>query len=37
VLHLLALAREIGVDLAIDEIDWIGRRTLPLLASVSID
>src|SRR5438874_6041481 len=30
VLHLLALAREVGVDLAIDEIDRISRRT-PLL------
>jgi dihydroxy-acid dehydratase len=33
VLHLLALAREIGVDLAIDEIDRISRRT-PLLCDL---
>src|ERR1700687_4818482 len=33
VLHLLALAREIGVDLAIDEIDRIRRRT-PLLCDL---
>jgi dihydroxy-acid dehydratase len=33
VLHLLALAREIGVDLAIDEIDKISRRT-PLLCDL---
>jgi dihydroxy-acid dehydratase len=33
VLHLLALAREVGVDLAIDEIDRISRRT-PLLCDL---
>ena len=33
VLHLLALAREIGVDLAIDDIDRISRRT-PLLCDL---
>src|SRR5205814_72016 len=33
VLHLLALAREVGVDLAIDEIDHISRRT-PLLCDL---
>ena len=33
VLHLLALAREIGVELAIDEIDRISRRT-PLLCDL---
>ena len=33
VLHLLALAREAGVDLAIDEIDRISRRT-PLLCDL---
>jgi dihydroxy-acid dehydratase len=33
VLHLLALAREVGVDLAIDEIDSISRRT-PLLCDL---
>ena len=33
VLHLLALAREVGVDLAIDDIDRISRRT-PLLCDL---
>jgi len=33
VLHLLAMAREIGVDLAIDDIDRISRRT-PLLCDL---
>jgi dihydroxy-acid dehydratase len=33
VLHLLALARELGIDLAIDEIDKISRRT-PLLCDL---
>jgi dihydroxy-acid dehydratase len=33
VLHLLALAREVGVDLALDEIDRISRRT-PLLCDL---
>ncbi|HET9783248.1 MAG TPA: dihydroxy-acid dehydratase [Candidatus Dormibacteraeota bacterium] len=33
VLHLLALAREVGVDLAIDEIDRVSRRT-PLLCDL---
>ena len=33
VLHLLALAREVGVDLSIDEIDRISRRT-PLLCDL---
>jgi dihydroxy-acid dehydratase len=33
VLHLLALSREVGVDLAIDEIDRISRRT-PLLCDL---
>jgi dihydroxy-acid dehydratase len=33
VLHLLALARELGIDLAIDEIDRISRRT-PLLCDL---
>jgi dihydroxy-acid dehydratase len=33
VLHLLALAREVGVDLAIDEIDRISKRT-PLLCDL---
>ncbi|HEX2647101.1 MAG TPA: dihydroxy-acid dehydratase, partial [Candidatus Dormibacteraeota bacterium] len=33
VLHLLALAREVGVELAIDEIDRISRRT-PLLCDL---
>jgi dihydroxy-acid dehydratase len=33
VLHLLAMAREVGVDLAIDEIDRISRRT-PLLCDL---
>src|SRR2546430_510639 len=33
VLHLLALAREVGVELAIDEIDHISRRT-PLLCDL---
>ncbi len=33
VLHLLALAREVGVDLGIDEIDRISRRT-PLLCDL---
>jgi dihydroxy-acid dehydratase len=33
VLHLLALAREVGVDLAVDEIDRISRRT-PLLCDL---
>ncbi len=33
VLHFLALAREVGVDLAIDEIDRISRRT-PLLCDL---
>ena len=33
VLHLLALAREIGVDLAIDDIDRVSRRT-PLLCDL---
>jgi dihydroxy-acid dehydratase len=33
VLHLLALAREVGVELAIDEIDAISRRT-PLLCDL---
>src|SRR5258708_28579434 len=34
VLHLLALAREVGVDLAIDDIDRISRRT-PLLCDIT--
>src|SRR5207248_6058549 len=33
VLHLLALAREVGVDLTIDEIDRVSRRT-PLLCDL---
>ena len=33
VLHLLALAREVGVDLAVDDIDRISRRT-PLLCDL---
>jgi dihydroxy-acid dehydratase len=33
VLHLLALAREVGVDLAIDDVDRVSRRT-PLLADL---
>src|SRR5437868_15213832 len=33
VLHLLAIAREVGVDLAIDDIDRISRRT-PLLCDL---
>src|SRR5205807_8847028 len=33
VLHLLALAREVGVELAIDDIDRISRRT-PLLCDL---